>query len=422
MTNQELSTIVKTIPAKPGVYLFKLKGAPIYIGKAAALKARLGSYLKTEDSRIQKMIATATSVDHIVTDSEIEALILESQFIKQKRPQFNIMLRDDKQYFYVAFTKDEFPRIYLTHQPAAHAADFIGPFTDGTSLKSTLRLLRSIFPYCTCKQKHHNPCLNYHIGKCLGVCCLKEPEKIPDYKSQITNYTQNIKAIKEILNGKRANLVKELQNKMDGLARSDDLESAIALRTKIQRLENIFENARIIKSSAVLKEHAPFLTSIFKGKPIVRVECYDISNIQGKHATGSMVTFINGEADKNFYRKFNIKTTREGDVAKLQEIIERRLNHDEWPFPDLIVVDGGKAQVNTFRSVLQERDVRIPVVGLVKDERHVGTALIVPEKKEAIPLTKLTERDRNLLLAIDSEAHRFAIAHYRHRHRKAVND
>ena len=410
----KLKERIKSVPGTPGVYLFQNSGGVnIYIGKAASLKARLGSYLKTEDQRIQKMISLATKVDYIQTDSEIEALILESQLIKQKQPQFNIVLRDDKKYFYLEFSHDEFPRITLTHQP--QDKNTIGPFTDGTAIKSTLRLLRTLFPYCTCTQKHHNYCLNYHINKCLGVCCLKGPQK------KSLQYRDNIKAIKEILNGKRVKLIKDLHTKMDALARGDDLESAIAMRTKITRLERVFENARIIKSSVVLKEHAPFLASIFKHtKPIVRVEGYDVSNIQGKHNTGSMVTFVNGEADKNFYRKFNIKTKREGDVAKLQELIDRRLNHDEWPFPDLIVVDGGKAQVNTFRSVLQERNIKIPVVGLVKDDRHVGIALIVPDKKEAILLTKLTERDRNLLLAIDAEAHRFAIGYYRHLHHKSL--
>lgn len=422
MKIDELKEALKSIPTKPGVYLFYQAGSPIYIGKAASLRSRLASYIKTEDPRIQKMISSAAKVDFIETQSEIEALILESQLIKQKRPMFNIMLRDDKRYFYVEFSKDELPRLTLTHQPKGKNA--IGPFTDGAALKGTLRLLRTLFPYCTCTQKHHNYCLNHHIGKCLGICCLKHPEsKLSDIELEAAKqqYQKNIDSIKGILTGKKSAVIRDLRKQMDKLAHQGDLETAITLRTKLERLERIFENARVIKSSAVLKEHEPFLAAILKNdRPIVRVEGYDISNIQGKHATGSMVTFVNGEADKNFYRKFNIKTTREGDVAKLQEIIDRRLNHDEWPFPDLIVVDGGKAQVNTFRSVLQERDIRILVVGLVKNDKHVGTALIVPDRREPILLTKLTERDRNLLLAIDAEAHRFAIGHYRHKHRQTL--
>src|SRR3989344_3087681 len=476
MTTAELKNIVKTIPSKPGVYLFKNKaGVNVYVGKAAALKARLGSYLNPpaggRDQRIQKMIAAANKIDYIQTESEIEALILESQLIKQKRPMFNIMLRDDKQYFYVVFTKEIFPRIFLSHQPTQVSSiktqntkykipntDFIGPFTEGTTIKSTLRLLRTLFPYCTCKQIHHNPCLNYHIGKCLGICCLKE-QQIPnlqlttnDLQQIRKEYKQNVKAVKDILNGRRTNLIKQLTKEMDGLARAGKLDQAIAMRSKIEKLRRVFENARIIKSSDILKRHAPFLSSLIRAnKSINRVECYDVSNIQGKHATGSMVTFVNGEQDsefsgvqaatksqpenllswspdKNYYRKFNISPNfadtnlggRAGDTQMLQHILERRLNHDEWPFPDLILVDGGKAQVNALTTILKERGVKIPVVGLVKGKKHSGRAIIVPNKKDTIPLVKLTERDRNLLLAIDAEAHRFAIQHYRHRHRKSV--
>ncbi len=429
MTILELKERVKSVPVTPGVYLFKnAAGANIYIGKAASLKARLTSYLKTEDSRIQKMIATATSLDFISTDSEIEALILESQLIKQKQPQFNIMLRDDKQYFYVAFTNDEFPRIYLTHQTSGRIKtrtmdikEFIGPFTDGNALKATLRLLRGIFPYCTCTQKHHNYCLNYHIGKCVGLCCLKDADTKDGFKETKKNYQTNIKAIRDILNGKRVNLVKQFTKDMDAEARRGNLEQAILMRSRIEKLQRIFENAQIIKSSEILKEHRTVLAGLLRNqKPIIRIEGYDISNIQGKHATGSMVTFINGTPNKNFYRKFNIITSREGDVAKLQEILDRRLNHDEWPFPDLIVVDGGKAQVNALNTVLAERNVTIPVVGLVKDDRHMGTAVFLPGRKQALPLTKLSDRDRHLLLSVDAEAHRFAISHYRHRHRKTL--
>ncbi len=433
MTIIDLKERVKTFPANPGVYLF-IKGNPpspkrfgvakenIYIGKAASLKARLNSYLKTEDHRIRTMISQATKVDYIETQSEIEALILESQLIKQKRPMFNIMLRDDKQYFYITFSGDEFPRISYTHQPQDKQA--IGPFTDGASLKATLRLLRSVFPYCTCRQMHHNFCLNYHIGKCIGFCCLKNPESKVS-SSELTKirktYLENIKAIKSILSGKRADIIKQFSKDMDKVARSGKLEEAIALRSRIEKLERIFENAQIIKSSEILKKHAPFLHSLIRtNKGINRIECYDISNIQGKHATGSMVTFVNGEADKNFYRKFNIKTVHNAnDTAMLQEIVGRRLRHEEWPFPDLIVVDGGKGQVNAVNTILKEQSVLIPVVGLVKNEKHIGHAIILPNKKEALPLSKLTEHDRNLLVAIDAEAHRFAISHYRHKHRNS---
>ncbi len=425
MDIETLKKYIAKTPDNPGIYRFQtLLRQDIYIGKAASLKKRLNSYCKATDPRIRSMIAEAHHITHIETESDIEALILESQLIKQKRPKFNIVLRDDKQYFYIAFTKDEFPRLFLTHQTSGRIkqrnheiSEFIGPFTDGAALKATLKYLRNIFPYCTCTQKHHNFCLNYHIGKCIGYCCLvgEQPAE------QKTRYLANIKAIRDILNGRKSNLVKDLKNRMETAGKEHDFDLAIELRNKLERLERVFYNAQVIQHSEILKLHSSELQKKLKiKKPIIRIEGYDISNIQGLHATGSMVTFVHGLPDKNFYRKFNIKRVHgSNDTAMLREIIERRFNHTEWPFPDLIVIDGGKGQVSSALATLKEMHIKIPLVGLSKDNRHVGKQLIVPGRKTPILLDKLPDLDRNLLLAIDAEAHRFAINHYRHLHSKA---
>ncbi len=415
MDTKKLKELVAKTPDTPGVYRFQVGKDDIYIGKASSIKRRLASYTKTTDSRIQKMIATAEKLVHIETESDIEALILESQLIKQHRPQFNIMLRDDKHYFFIEFTNEEFPKLSLTHQPKTKNA--IGPFTDGAALKGTLKYLRNIFPYCTCSQKHHNFCLNYHINKCIGYCCLKGEQP----KEQHVRYMKNIKAIRDILNGRRSSLVKELKTEMEIAGKKHDFATAITLRTKLERLERVFYNAQVIKNSEILKSYNSGLPKLLKSKkPIIRIEGYDISNIQGTHATGSMVTFVQGEADKNFYRKFNIKTVKgANDTAMLREILERRFNHPEWPFPDLILIDGGKGQVSSALGVLKDMSISIPLVGLSKDDRHMGHQLIIPGRKHPLPLAKLGLTDKNLLLAIDSEAHRFAINHYRHRHRKS---
>lgn len=416
MEISKLKQLVSKSPDTPGVYRFQdAQKQDIYIGKASSIKKRLASYAKTADSRIQKMISTAVHLTHIETDSDIEALILESQLIKQQRPQFNIMLRDDKQYFFVAFSNDEFPRVSLTHQPAG---DYIGPFTDGMALKATLKYLRNIFPYCTCSQKHHNFCLNYHIGKCIGFCCLKGDQSREQHK----RYIANIKALKDILNGRRSILVKESKKQMKEAGKKHDFTSAIELRTKLERLERVFYNAQVIKNSEILKEYSSGLPKLLKTKkPIIRIEGYDVSNIQGAHATGAMVTFINGIPDKNFYRKFNIKSVRgANDTAMLREILERRLNHPEWPFPDLILIDGGKGQVSSALASLKEMDIKIPVLGISKNDKHIGHQLIVPGRKQPLPLAKLGLTDKNLLLAIDAEAHRFAISYYRKLHRKSL--
>ncbi len=436
MTIQELKNLIHNAPHEAGVYLFKGPHAEnLYTGKASSIKKRLLSYLKTEDPRIDKMISQAKTLKFIETDSDIEALILESQLIKQQRPQFNIMLRDDKQYFFVGFSHDEFPRLFLTHQPNSPAyelmssrASFIGPFTDGAALKVTLKYLRDIFPYCTCSQKHHNFCLNYHIGKCPGFCCLKEQQNLNlNLKTKNLNiYQKNIKAIKDILSGKKNNLVKELKKEMATAGKKHDFTRAIELRTKLERLERVFYNAQVIKHSEILKSYNSDLPALLKiKKPIIRIEGYDVSNIQGTHATGAMVTFVNGMPDKNFYRKFNINPPAGGrpkanDTAMLREILERRLNHPEWPFPDLIVIDGGKGQVSSTMAILKDMNIKIPLIGISKNEKHIGHQLIIPSRKQPLSLNKLGATDKNILLTIDAEAHRFAISHYRKLHRKSI--
>ena len=448
-----LKNKAKNLSQESGVYLFKDERRQyLYIGKATNLKSRVSSYLKTKDIRIKKMISLAKSLEHIATESDIEALILESQLIKKFRPLFNIVLRDDKQYAFVGFTKEKYPKIFITHQPEKND-NFIGPFTDIGALKATLRYLRRVFPYCTCNQLHHNYCLNHHIGKCLGFCCLKSAAIKEDDKT----YTNNINAIKKILNGKKTSFVKEIKKEAEGFARKDDFEKAIELRDKITKLERIFENAKIIKNSNILKSHRSGLESLLKlQKPIVRIEGYDVSNIGGAHATGSMVTFVHGQQDKNFYRKFKIHPVRSslaevrrtraksasetsygikwGDTQMLAQVLERRFKHYEWPFPDLILVDGGKQQLRSVEAVVNPKSEilnpkqiqnskfknskQIPIIALTKDKKHKGNKIYVSGRKTPIALTKLSPADRNLLLAIDSEAHRFAIGYYRKLHRK----
>ncbi|MDP4001557.1 MAG: hypothetical protein Q8P69_00710, partial [bacterium] len=209
-----------------------------------------------------------------------------------------------------------------------------------------------------------------------------------------------------------------------------DFPRAIELRNKLERLERVFKNARIIKSSAIIKKYTPFLSGILHNtKPIIHIEGYDISNIQGTYATGAMVAFVNGIPDKNLYRKFKIRRILSasgglGDTQMLAQILKRRFNHPEWSFPDLILVDGGKGQVSSVLTVLKEMNINIPVIGLSKNEKHIGHQLVIPNRNSAgwktLPLTKLDIADKNLLLSIDTEAHRFAISHYRKLHRKSV--
>ncbi len=430
MIRDYLKNKAKNLPQEPGIYIFKgLRGENLYVGKASNLKSRVSSYLKTEDIRIQKMVSIAHTLKHITTDSDIEALILESQLIKKLRPKFNIVMRDDKQYFYVLFTKDRFPKIFLTHQPPSNE-DTIGPFTDGDSIKTTLRLLRRIFPFCTCKQLHHNYCLNYHIGKCLGVCCLKQQDAISNFQFPISNeYRKNIKAIKGILSGKKTSVIKDLEKEMKNLSKKREYERAIELQNQVEKLKRVFQNAQILRNTNSVihnTENAKNRKTALKQLAQIvglnrlprRIEAYDIANIQGQHAVGVMVAFKNGESDRNKYRKFKIYTKDSpDDTAMLKEVLSRRFKHPEWQYPDLVLVDGGRGQLS---AAIEATPRSIPVIALTKDDQHRGTKLYIQNREEAISLQHLPLSVRNLLLHLDSEAHRFAISYYRKLHRKTI--
>lgn len=416
----KLNQKTKDSPSSPGVYLFKNKADKIlYIGKAVNLKNRLKQYQnkKAYSPFLEHILNEAEKIETKTTESEIEALILESKLVKERQPKYNIMLRDDKQYFYVGFTKEEFPKIFLTHQPDSiyQYSDFIGPFTDGTALKTTLRLLRRIFPYCTCKQKHHNFCLNYHIGKCLGFCCLKDNSKRSEQIEEIKKYQKNIKAIKDILSGKKESLVKKLRKELNQLAKKQEFEKAIELRNKIEKLERVFENAKIISRKTNDANVLIELKKMFKLSDVPRrIEGYDISNIQGKNAVGAMVVFTDGQPDKNQYRKFKIRLKKEpDDIAMLKEILTRRFRHPEWPYPDLIFIDGGIAQLNI---ALKTTGVKFSVISLAKGKNEVFSTTL----KKPAPMKRLPTPVQNLIKQIDSEAHRFAISYYRKIHRRRL--
>jgi excinuclease ABC subunit C len=423
---------VKKFPKNSGVYFFRDKNRRVlYIGKAANLKNRLNSYFNKnlDNPRLQKMLETAKGVDWQETGSEIEALILESQLIKKCRPPFNIMLRDDKQYFYVGFTNEQFPKILISHQPTTiyrniEVEIWIGPFTDGDALKTVLRLLRRIFPYCTCKQKHNNYCLNYHIGNCPGFCCLKKEASA----KEINSYKKNVVAIKEMLNGRKTSLIKKIGKDMAAAAKKKDFERAIGLRDQLEKIKSVFENSKIIHELELKnKESARGLDALKKMLNLStlprRIEGYDVSNIQGEFATGAMSVFIDGQPDKNKYRKFKIRiASKPNDVAMLKEVLTRRFNHPEWRYPDLILIDGGKGQLSAAKAVISndkfQMTNKIPIITLTKNEKHVGDHILSTTRKTAIKIKKLPPAVRNLILQIDAEAHRFAIGYYRKLHEK----
>lgn len=430
MYRMELKVMKKRIaqaPKRPGVYMWRTRsGIRLYIGKAADIRSRLLSYPKTTDERIQAMIEKAKIIDWIETETSIEALILESQLIKRYKPKYNIALRDDKSYVMVAITDEAFPQFLTTHQVRSRfikkpVKEFLGPFTDARALKTTLKVLRRLFPYCTCKQRHHVKCLNAHIGMCAGYCCLK----VDATAAQKKEYARYVRAIRDILTGKRDTLIKRLRSDMRAAADAHNLEEARDLQIQVERISRVFENAQIItrRLRTATKHHGALdqmQTEFGLHQVPSRIEGYDVAHIQGTHPSGTMVVFTEGSADSAEYRLFNIRTKDGGDTGGLREIVSRRLTHEEWPLPDVIIVDGAKAQLNAVVRVLDKAGLEIPVIAFAKDEKHKGSYVLFSGDSQVRTLKKLPIKVRNLIDHVDQEAHRFVIKHYRQRHRKAL--
>ena len=434
----------RQIPQNPGVYFFKSAGGRsggkiLYIGKAANLRARIRSYFGNAAKPPLGGLAAKLNLSWEILSSEAEALIREAELIKRYRPRYNVLMRDDKQYFYVGFTKEKFPKIFIAHQKN-RTANYIGPFTEGGVLRSALKTLRRAFPYCTCPKPHKRPCLNARIGRCLGYCCLtptqpsaglplRKGEKLlfsspfPLTKGEVdmgvSGYEKNIRAIRQILSGKNKRLARTLKKEMQKLSAARKYEGAGKIRDQIRALEKIFEHRGVLKQNMPTEYtkaiHA--LESLLKISNLQRIEAYDVANIYGKFAYGSMAVFIGEKPAKENYRLFKIKTVSDtNDPAMLKEVLERRFKHKEWPYPQLIIVDGGKAQLGAALAVKPPSKI----IALTKNKKHVGDHIFIQNRREPISLDNLPQPLKNLILYLDSEAHRFAIFHYRKLHRKRL--
>lgn len=350
MLNNIIFKKIKKASTKPGVYIFYQNQKPLYIGKATNLKSRLKSYLQIKDLKTKQLHQEADKIKLISLSSPIEALIQEARLIKELKPSLNVYWRDDKNYFYVAFTKEKFPKIFITHQPKLDIRnskleiDSIGPFTDGQALRLVLKILRRHLFFCTCFQSHCRHCLNAQIGLCLGYCCQKTHSHDD---RQIRQYKNNIKTIQDVLSGQNKNILK-----------------------KIVRPEDSWVAEHILK-------HADFLDSKIK-----KIECYDISNFAGKEAVGAFTVLVNKDSrwwpDRNQFRKFKIRYTgnTRNDPAMMAEILQRRLNHPEWPYPDLIIVDGGLTQYNAAQKVVK----KIPLISFAKPNKKVYGQTTLPKE------------------------------------------
>ncbi len=399
---------IEQLPKTAGVYLFYEKSEIIYIGKAINIKNRVKNHFQQPSYRDNLFIDKVSKIGFLETDSEIEALILEANLIKKHQPKFNVIWKDDKNYFYVAITKSSAPIIYITHQKN-EKAEYVGPFVEGTALKKTLRFLRRAFPYYTTRKHPKNNCTYCHLDLCPG------PN--PD----LVEYKKNIKKLVLILKGKKNTVLNSLKKEMKQLSFKKEFEEAAKIRDRISNLQQVMSHTRVIEFEKI---NTPTdgsnwhkTAKILKGitginKNISRIECYDVSNIQGTQATGSMVVFVNGKPDKNLYRKFKIKITgKPNDIAMLKETLERRFFHHEWNYPEIILIDGGIAQLNIGIKVKNQKPEtkKIKVISIAKKYKE----LFIEGREKPILLKTLPKEIFNLIINLDDEAHRFAITYHK---------
>ena len=552
--NNFLKEKVELAPRCPGVYLMKdAAGKNIYVGKANNLKSRISSYFTGKDTRPMApfLLSRISDIEFITTDTEKEALILENNLIKQHRPRYNVIMRDDKTYYHLGLDPAEFyPRLQLVRRIQNKKTRYFGPYPSGLSAKETLRFVLSVFPLRTCRDRdfklRRRPCLEYQIGRCLAPCAQLIDE---------ASYKKLVDGALTFLGGNSRKLIAELKTQMAIASQNLNFEEAACLRDRIAALDHVLEKQNVdwaagrnqdvfgvyeadghfqlcvlfvrdgkllgkksfaplkintdlaevvsacikqyyddgvdippeiivpvsLPDSVVIeewltdkKERKVSLTLPLKGdkksllelavsnarsiweqehkkeeqkinalkilreklslkNPPRRIECYDISNISGSHAVGSLVVLQDGEPDKSGYRRFRIKTVQGADdYAMMQEVLTRRFAHVET-LPDLIVVDGGKGQLNVALAVLKELQINIDVIGLAKEERSPlarrspakkavaksEDRVFLPKRKDPVFLSKWPQA-LALLQRVRDEAHRFAVSY--HHKLKEKND
>ena len=515
---------LKNLPSNPGVYEFYNKdGRLLYVGKAKSLKKRVISYFRTSSNLTaakMNMVNEITEIKTSVVDSENEALLLENNLIKQHQPPYNIVLKDDKNWLYIAIdSRETYPRVDLTRRRLNKGYKYYGPYTSAFAARTILYSLKKILGLRTCNNPPEKPCFDSKLGRCLGHNFNKNSQAT--YKKQLTR-------LHDFLTGNGKKLAQELSQKMFQASTNKRFEQATIWRNQLTLLNRLLDKQKIvyhqnesfdvinleinrqtsainllvvrhgqlIKSDQVLlghkdmnekeiltdfigqyypqvtdkpkliltpikissdfntivptrgkksqllklakknaenylhnslamwqKKSARSTASINELQKVLnlkrtpnRIEGYDISNIQGNHAVGSMVVATSGLIDKSQYRKFTIKTVKgANDVAMMAEVLTRRLKNKQWPKPDLIMLDGGKPQLNTIIKLFIKKRVKLPLVSLAKREE----ILFSPDKKHGI---KLPDNSPALLLLeeLRDEAHRFGITFYRSKHRRSL--
>ena len=359
------------MPDKPGVYFFYKGKSLLYIGKATSLRSRVKSYfgkdlIATRGPLILDMTVQADNLKWQETDSVLEALILEASLIKKHQPKYNTKEKDNKSFNYVCITKEELPKVLVIRGRNIHKEvssskyqETYGPFPNGLQLRDAMKIIRRIFPYIDAQSAKRD---NFEFYRQLGLT--------PDVGSKEVKiaYKKNILNLKLFFQGKKKKIIQNLKKDMMFFAKNKEFEKANEIKKRIFSLEHI-------NDVALIKEDSHHISTSF------RIEAYDIAHMGGLNMVGVMTVVQDGEVAKNEYKKFIIKTqTGSNDTGALEEVLSRRFRHIEWGLPSLVVVDGSTAQINVAKRVLDRYQFDIPIIAVVKDDKHKAKALVGNEE------------------------------------------
>lgn len=369
--NTALEAKLKTLPREPGVYFHKAKsGEVIYVGKAAILKNRVRQYFQSKkdfDTKTLALVSEIHDTEWVTTESEIDALFLESEMVKRYMPRYNVLLRDDKSQVFVRIdTKSEWPTVTCTRNPADDRAEYYGPFYNSAAIKKALRYLRKVFPYYITPPETRSSRLEEQIG-------LNPPGSWTR-----AEYMSNLRKLIRYIKGERVTLTREIEHQMKIAAKAQRFEEAARLRNRLKYLSELQRKIMFgdrefmdISKDKALTDLAHILG--LAGPP-GRIEGYDISHHGGSNVVASMVVFTNGVSDRSEYRKFKMTTQRNDDTANMRETLMRRLgerNIKSWGVPNLIIIDGGKGQLDAAGSAMVESGREIPMISIAKREEEI---------------------------------------------------
>ncbi|OGX14831.1 MAG: hypothetical protein A2166_05985 [Omnitrophica WOR_2 bacterium RBG_13_41_10] len=399
MNLNKIKDKISGLPEAPGVYIFKdAAGKIIYIGKAKSLKKRVQSYFsRFLASKTQAMVAQIADIEYKLCQTESLALLLEASLVHKYKPKYNVSLRDDKSFPLVKVTKEDFPVVCITRKKTENGSRYFGPYTNAGLLQEALRIIRKNFPYRSSERMPQEARMYSRIG-------------LAPYAGKTTKeeYAKTIENICLILEGKTEYLIKKLAQEMKSRSKEQSFEEAAKIRDQISALSAITKTTTDFNAQDELED----LKKLLKLRRLpVRIEAFDVSNISGKEACGSMVSFYRGKPDKNNYRRFRIKTIEKiDDYGMIREIVYRRylrVKKEKLPLPDLILIDGGRSHLLTAEKEIKKLGLRVVIASIAKDRENIYL------QNQAAPLKLIYDTPAlNLIRRIRDEAHRFAIKYH----------